>query len=311
MSKYLKLSDESWRDLAEEIVEEMKQQSTFKGKFSYQITMPESDREAKIIFTAEAFAKMLSLIMVFDKEVGWYCTAERKGELDDDEYIIDDVLVFPQETTATTVDSDDEKRTEWFDSLPVETLLKVKCDCHSHVNMSTGPSGTDDKDMEAVFGNIADDGFRIFMIWNKKLEHYAVIYDMAKNLMFTSADISIEVEGFDLNDFVMTSKSMVSSKSYASYTYPRGKGIATTAANNTKAAKTTKTSAKSSKKKGKTKEEIDEDEEVLAAEEDWLRDLPPDEDDFDDFYGDDYGMGNWYQRDVERFRNGYYGGRYY
>lgn len=210
----IKIPEESLVELSKQMVEDMKKSKRVSGKITYEIKAPEVEREAVIAFTPEAFAEMVSLIMVFDKEVGWYCTCKRHGDPDDDIYLIDDVLVFPQKTSGVTVDSDDEKRLEWFDSLPVETLVNIKCDCHSHVNMGVTPSGTDEKDMNEVLDNLDGDSFRIFMIWNKKLDYSCKIFDMQKNVMFDTDDVFVEVIGMAIGDFVEGAKEMVGQKTY-------------------------------------------------------------------------------------------------
>lgn len=298
MARLIKMTDDAWAELAADMVEDMKKKRAYQGEFEYKISTPKIERKAKIVFSQSAYVKMLSLIMTCDKEVGWYCTCTR-GE--NDEYYIEDVLVFPQKVTAATVDSDDEKRTEWFDSLPVETLLKIKCDCHSHVNMSTSPSGTDDKDMRAVFDNIPDDQFRIFMIWNKKTEHYATIFDLWKNVVFDNSDITVEVEGIDIAEFISESHSMIDNKiipsTYSCATYPT-KGVTTSKAN---------MKSKTKKEAKKQTETVDDDLEIDwdfydEYEEYYLHDLVTqgilDDDDFDSIYSG-------------KDRHGKYGGGYY
>ena len=190
------------------------------GEFKFTYKLPEIDRTAYIIFTAKAYAKMLSIIMSYDSEIGWYCTAERAGELDDDIYLITDVLVFPQVVTGVTVDSDDEKRIEWINELPDDVLINIRGDFHSHVNMGVSPSGTDDKEVNDILGKLEDDMFRIFMIWNKKLEYSARIFDMKKNIFFGTKDVVVDVLEVEMNKFLKESKDMVAKKGYTVVTTP-------------------------------------------------------------------------------------------
>lgn len=309
MSKPIRLSDESWEELVKEMIEEMKSKRTIKGEFNYKITNPDIDRKATILFTPDAFAKMLSLIMVFDKEVGWYCTSERHGEMDDDVYIIDDVLVYPQETTGTTVDSDDEKRTEWFDSLPVETLVKIKCDCHSHVNMETTPSGTDNKDMQEVLDNLPEDGYRIFMIWNKKLEYTAKIFDMGKNVMFNTDDITVDVLGMKIHEFLSHAKDFVKAKTF---TYNYG-GKTTTAVTKKEEPKKEIVIDKVKETNKKDDDEIaDEDWEEALLVEDLMDSMSNAEilEAYESGMFDDDDIENYYRRRRHTAYGGKYGGYY-
>ena len=270
MSKYIKLDDAAQEKLIEETREKISQGKMLSGEFKLEVKVPEFERDAVILFTQEAFIKLMSLVMSFDKEVGWYCTTDRVGELDDDVYIIKDVLVFPQEVTGTTVDSDDEARVLWFDSLPVDVLKEIRCDCHSHVNMGVSPSQTDINDMQSVLKNLTDDAFRIFMIWNKKLECTAKIYDMAKNVFFDTGDIDIDIIGMNVNDFLLDAKDLVKTK------------ISTT--------KYTPSKAKTPSKKEKK--------EVMVSYED-------DAFDEDDFFDED--LASYYHRKYGAYNYGAYG----
>ena len=310
MSRVIKMSDEALMSLALDMVEDMKKKKKIKGEYTYTVQTPVVDRHAEVIFTQDAFIKMLSLIMSFDKEVGWYGTCTRQGDLDDDVYLINDIMVFPQKTTSTTVDSDDERRTEWFDSLPVETLVNLKADFHSHVNMAVSPSSTDEKDMEAVLENLDGEAFRIFMIWNKKLEFSCKIFDMLKNVMFDTADVRVDVEGIDLHAFVTASKAMVTQKTYI-YNSPT-----TVVKTTTTAAKTAPVSTqpiakaqipprtKSETEEVDDMEEDDWDEEILAElDEDYYRGY---------YYGDyDDVDDRWWTRRRRGNFPGYYGNGYY
>lgn len=314
MAKLIHMSEADWAKLAEDMVADMKKRNVYNGNFKYEVKMPSVDRTAKIVFTIEAFTKMAALLMTFDKEVGWYCTCRRSEDTEKDEYIIDDVLVFPQTVTSVTVDSDDEKRTEWFDALPVETLLNIRCDCHSHVNMSTSPSGTDDKDMRAVFENLTEDGFRVFMIWNKSLEYWASIYDVQKNLIFDNTEIEVEVLGLALGAFIKEAKGLVQNKVYSTYQYNKTSYKPKTT---TTSSKTTKPDASKSKKQSVpvtknavTVDEEDDDEVDFdqLSEDAWIEELRErfGYDGDEDYEYDEY-TGQWYTKD----RAGYHKGSYY
>ena len=214
MSRIIKLTQDH-ESLVQEMIDKIWKVKMLGGEFKFTAKLPEIDRKATVIFKQEAYIKMLTLLMTFESEVGWYAVAHRHGELDDDIYVIDDVLVFPQIVTGTTVDSDDDARIEWFNTISDEELINIRGDFHSHVNMGTSPSGTDDKEVEAVLENLDGDAFRIFMIWNKKLEFTCRIFDMEKNVFFGTKDVDVEVEGIDIEEFLADAKDMVSKKTYS------------------------------------------------------------------------------------------------
>lgn len=155
---------------------------------------------AKLIFTQLAWLKMITVLSHFDTEVGWHCTAER---IDDNTYRINDLLFYPQLVTGAKVDTDNDSWNQWIISPEYnEVANQVMCQAHSHVNMSTSPSGQDNQNWSDLLQTVDSDGFYILMIWNKKLDHTINIYNMRENIIFTSADVDVEVEGLDLKAFL-------------------------------------------------------------------------------------------------------------
>ena len=58
--------------------------------------------------------------------------------------------------------------------------------------------------------------FYIFMIWNKRDERTIKIYDMAKNVLFETADVNVMViHDLGIIDFLDDAKSKVAEKQYA------------------------------------------------------------------------------------------------
>lgn len=281
MSRLIKLTEEH-EGLIQEMVQKIKGTKMLSGEFKFTAKLPEIDRKAFVFFTPEAYSKMLSLIMTFDKEVGWYGTAKRHGELDDDIYVIDDILVFPQEVTGVTVDSDDERRIEWFNTISDEELMNIRCDCHSHVNMGTSPSGTDDKEVEAVLENLDGDAFRIFMIWNKKLEFTCRIFDMEKNIFFGTGDVEVDVLGCEIGKFLKGAREMVVNKTTTFTGTPK---------------------TKKENKKTESKKDTEEEDDTAVAEEEEV-------DIWEDF---DYDYNGYYYSNARKRnrRSGYYGYGYY
>ena len=150
---------------------------------------------AKIVFSPVAYAKMVALLQDFDVEVAWHGAAERR---EDGTYYISDIIVYPQAITATTVDMDEEEYAKWLikiDSDERFSFGKIRMQGHSHVRMGTTPSGTDLDHQKKILDQLRDNGFYIFMIYNKSLEHYACIYDLDKNTMYENGDIDVIIDG--------------------------------------------------------------------------------------------------------------------
>ena len=155
--------------------------------------------------------KMVTLVMNFDKEVAWHGIAQRSEDPDKDEYIISDILVYSQKVTASTVETDQEEYETWLYELPDEVFNKVRMQGHSHVNMSTYPSGVDTTHQGKIMAQLDDDMFYIFMIWNKRLEKWIKIYDFAKNTMFENTDVDVKIinDAWGMDEFLKNVKVMI------------------------------------------------------------------------------------------------------
>lgn len=141
-----------------------------------------------IVFSQQAFSKMLALIMTSPLEVGWYGLTYRDGNT----YHVTDVIVYPQIVSGVRTT---ESSYEWRNELSDDEYNSLRCHCHSHVNMSPSPSGVDEEDKTAVLADLSEGQFYIFMIWNKSLQYTAEIYDATTMLKWETRHISLSVEG--------------------------------------------------------------------------------------------------------------------
>lgn len=140
-----------------------------------------------VFVTATAYLKMITLINSSDQELAWYGTVNRAMN----NYVIEDIFVYPQTVTSSTVDADEEKCAKWFMSLSDETINKLCFQGHSHVTMSASPSGRDTSNWQK-FANLLKPGeFYILCIGNKQGEFYWNIYDTACNVHFENKDITM------------------------------------------------------------------------------------------------------------------------
>jgi hypothetical protein len=140
----------------------------------------------KVFLTTTAYVKMTYLIHNCDKELAWHGTASKINN----DYLIEDIFVYPQTVTATTVDSDDVKYPQWCMNLSDEIINKLRFQGHSHVSMPVSPSGRDTTNWKNFLSILKEDEFYIFCIGNKKGEYYWTIYDNAINVMFENKDIT-------------------------------------------------------------------------------------------------------------------------
>ena len=248
--------------------------------FSKSFVYTEKDHpKATLVYTADAFAKTISILNAFDSEVAWHAFVRRSTS--PEIFIVDDIVVYPQEVTGSTVNTDDAGYADFLiqlsKQLPEEKMNAMHGQCHSHVNMGTSPSSVDKTHQEKVLQCMNGKGFYVFQIWNKKLETTNFIYDFDNNIMYESKDIDLEIvdqDGYCISDMIADAKRIVKTRSLcvsskpaypSSYTsnYSQGwygggydRGYASGAAEKKEETESTKEKVTSDKKKYK-KEKVD------------------------------------------------------
>ena len=215
MSKIIKITEEHINVLREQFEKAIRDIKIPDGKFSFVRSFADIGKKAKLYFTDTAWLKMQRLIREQTAEIGWYGVASRSDD-EENAYIISDILVYPQTVTGTTVDMDAEKCAIWmFENREDERFDNIHMQGHSHVNMSVSPSGVDLGHQEDILDMLDEDGFYIFLIWNKRNEKYIKIYDLEKNVLFETADVTVTVKNeIGLDDFLGEAKKVASTKTY-------------------------------------------------------------------------------------------------
>lgn len=235
MSKLIKLTDENKREYLTEFFNILNSVKLSSGEILYKKIIPTIDRKATLYFTPKAWGKMLTLINRYNTEVGWHGLAKRGDDETKDEYIVYDILLYPQTVTGSNVNTDQGKYTQWLYSQTDDDFAAMKFHGHSHVRMATTPSGTDKDHQTGILDQLTDEMFYIFTIWNKSLDLNAKIYDMKKNILFETPDINIKLcdDDCDFDMFFEESKEFVQEYKYqynshqkngytGSYTPPTG-----------------------------------------------------------------------------------------
>lgn len=272
MSKPIVLTEEILQEWMKEFETKARSTKMTGGKFTYtQEIEYEGEDKVKIIFTPSAYIKMLTLLREFSDEVAWHGIVDRHG---DDGFVISDILVYPQEVTGSTVNTDQEEYTKWMNAIPMDTFNRMHMQGHSHVNMQVNPSAVDLNHQESIVSQLHGDHFYIFMIWNKRLEHNIKVYDFRENTLYEDKDcvVTVAARGFDTIKFVQDAKDQVKRKSYLQsqgsgfgqngFQWNRGQnyGGATTpqsASDEVRSAVTVKSEEKKGKKeKGSKKKEV-------------------------------------------------------
>lgn len=234
MSKYIKLTPECIEECKKEFAQTLASGKFADGKVNFTKTLGTLDRKATIYFSEVAWLKMQTLIREFDKEVAWHGLAYRGEDPSKDEYYITDILVYPQEVTGATVTTDQTQYQTWLMQHEDDVFNNIRMQGHSHVNMATNPSAVDTSLYERLLDQLDDTMFYIFMIWNKRKDKTIKIYDLAKNVLFETLDVAVEVMADEsgIEKFLADAKDMVKAKvvtptysgGYGNYTSPYGGG---------------------------------------------------------------------------------------
>lgn len=192
MAKIIKITPDCLAEIRKDFEETLSSAKLSDGKISFSKSFGNIKRDATVFFTHEAWQKMQALIKGFDKEVAWHGIAYR-GEEGKDEYYITDILVYPQEVTGATVNTDQEKYQMWLMNHEDDVFNNIRMQGHSHVNMGVTPSGVDNSLYERILEQLDDEMFYIFLIYNKKGDKTFKIYDLAKNILFETGDVTVKV----------------------------------------------------------------------------------------------------------------------
>lgn len=238
MSKPIFMTPEIINEVTENFRKQAASLMLFRGKRTIDIDYywvqsknPEEQEHVMITFTRNAWKKQQALIQNFSSEVGWHglVTRDKENPL---HFIIEDILVFPQVVTGTTVTPNDEAYAVWNATLPPEKMNAMRFHGHSHVNMGVSPSGTDDQYQKDMLGRLNGDGlteeakvrmkeamgdmaFYIFMIFNKSGSHNVRVFDYWGNTYYEGAEITVEHEPDELADFLAEAKAKVTTRTYS------------------------------------------------------------------------------------------------
>lgn len=157
----------------------------------------ENAKTPAVVLSLKAYTKIRNLITVSgSNEVGFHGIVSRPYE---GIYFIDDIMVYPQTVTATTVTVDETEYLKWQETLDDDTFNMVRFQGHTHPNFSVTPSGTDEVLYDKFLRTLKGDDFYIFMIINKESKMWFKVYDFAQNIIFENEDIISDIADEDGN----------------------------------------------------------------------------------------------------------------
>lgn len=221
MSRPIKMTESTIAEILSDFRTWLRSFRASNGRIQYEKTLSKTSDPATIYFTPTAYAKMKYLVSVFDTEAAWHGTVRRLEEKN--AFLITDILVYPQEVTGATVNTDQTKYQDWLMSLDDDVFNSLRFHGHSHVNMGTSPSSVDMTHREQIIQQVPEDDFYIFLIFNKKTEYTAAIYDFSINTLFETSDIDVKIKGSDESGFLSLmsdAASMITKKAApAGYSY--------------------------------------------------------------------------------------------
>jgi len=225
MSKIIRLTPDLINQARQEFEEALTNGKFADGKIEFKKTFSHVDRKATVVFSEKAWIKQDMLVSKFPKEIAWHGLAYR-GE--DDTYIIEDIMVYPQVVTGGDVETDQVEYQTWLYAHDDKTFASIRYQGHSHVTMGVTPSAVDRRWYQEIIDQLGEDMFYIFMIWNKRGEKTIMIYDMLKNCLFETADVDVKVAPGELGllEFLSDAKDKVKEKAPA-YNYGNYGGYGT------------------------------------------------------------------------------------
>lgn len=173
-------------------LEKTSKDAKFDGKVKFDFDFAKVEEKAILYFTETAWMKMQYLIAVFGSECAWHGVVERHGD-DKSEFIVKDIIVYPQQVTGATVTTDQKEYEDWMNDLDDETFNALKFHGHSHVNMGVTPSPVDNEHQRGIVSQLNDSQFYIFGIFNKSGNRWLKIFDMKRNIVFEKDDIEVKI----------------------------------------------------------------------------------------------------------------------
>lgn len=232
MSRKIKISNQDRQDIIEKFVSWLSTaKSNSSGKLTFDIVPPVQQERAKLLFTATAMSKMNYLVQTFDSEVAWHGVCKRTSD-DKSEFIVEDIMIYPQNVTGSTVNTDQAEYQNWMMSLDDDTFNNVRFQGHSHVRMGTTASPTDIEHQNGILEMCDDSMFYVFVIANKQGDINAMIYDLKRNMYFEKKDVDVDQvpDGSSWSQFFDDTKNMVKTKTYyTATTYGAASGYGTKA----------------------------------------------------------------------------------
>lgn len=173
----------------------------------------------KVIFREEAYfdlKKMMSSTLAKNTEFMCFGMVEKVTERK--EYILSHFYLIPNKNNSGAYcEADEERLNDFYAKIPLSERRKIRCHCHSHVNMGTSPSGTDNEQGEDFAASVSD--YFIQLIINHKDLNTANVLDTQEGLGYYKVPMFIQI-----GDYVVKLKDAEKDQ-YEFYCYSEEEGI--------------------------------------------------------------------------------------
>lgn len=191
MSRKIKLSEQDIEEMCNQFKQNLLGIRFDAEKITYTAnTKINNSKKVKVFFRPEAYCKMTTLIKSCDKEIAWHGVVDKT---EDGNYIIQEIMMYPQEITGATVTSNDAKYPMWLMSQPDEIFNRLRFQGHSHVNFGATPSSVDTTLYNNMLQTLDENDFYIFFIMNKRAEFWIQIYNLGENTVYEKEDIELAI----------------------------------------------------------------------------------------------------------------------
>ena len=208
------ISDEQKQLLIKDFTEYITNERMSSNKINYTKTLTNiinKDVPKPVVqIMPEAYLKMLTLVDSLKTEVAWHGTVIRQENV----FTILDILVYPQVVSSVTASSLPvaAEYDHWLMTQPDEIFNLIRFQGHSHVNMGTSPSGTDEQFYNAILQTLRKGDYYIFAIMNKRSDINIWIYDYKENMIYEKNDIAIDIlltDGTPLNSWFKKNDNLI------------------------------------------------------------------------------------------------------
>lgn len=159
----------------------------------------------KLIYTTQAFKTLIAMMNTTHAKTKEFLFLGLVHKEKND-YIVEDFLLVPQQKCSTAYcETDDEAYPQWLaENVPLEQRSLIRLHGHSHVNMGTTPSGTDDTQIKELCNNVSD--FFIQLIVNHNMVNTINIWDKTNKIIYNNLEQYIEINGILIK---LTSKAAI------------------------------------------------------------------------------------------------------